>query len=109
MTLAAAMKTDAALVLSTSDMAEEVVFSPRAGKSRTIKALVERGDSDGELAVFIQKTTDLTLGVPLIDIGGDKICVSDRLGERARDFLIGTVIDRDDTGLWHIVLRQGRG
>ena len=104
-----AMATDAAFAFMDSDtFAEAVTYLPATGGSRSINAVVFRdppetpGENPGGntlmrmVEVYVYNDTTSGIGAAELNLGGDKITVTDRLGKTAENLSIKQIVSQDN-------------
>lgn len=116
MTLKAMMAADSlAVFLNTDDFAEEIVYYPRGGGARRIKAVVNRDppqfyDASGAVVAvsfIVYVSNSLTDGISTteIDTGGDRISVNRREGETILNRRVIWSVMNQDTAMVQLALK----
>ncbi len=115
MTFKQQLKNDALnTFLNFNEFAESVVYTPKGGTAKTIKAVVERqrlNPADetsnrvliNQVQIFIAK--DATYGVGSISKDGDLCLVADQPGGIDRSYRVKDILGSDD-GIWHLLLQR---
>lgn len=116
MSLKETIASDASLVfLNEDEFAEQVVYLPKGGGSRTILAVVEREpptlmDDAGNILspsfmIYVANSNVAGIASNEIDTGGDRIQITNRVNEVAKKTCtIMRMIDNDD-GMLQIAVR----
>lgn len=91
--------------------AEQVTYKPKAGGTRSIWAIIERGRVEGlgnaphgtSRKLVMNVNNDSTLGIASdeVDCGGDLVAVAVRLGASAQDRPITEILNQD-TGMMRL-------
>jgi hypothetical protein len=103
-------------VLNGNEFAEDVVYTPAGGQSKTIKAIVERRrilpaseDSNRVLVGTLEITIarDAVLGILNISKGQnpDQVLVSQVIGGSGVNFFVADILSQDE-GMWHLLLQK---
>ena len=100
--------------LNSDEFAEEILYVPVTGASRTINAIVDRrrvtpaGEDTGRILlgqVEIIISTDATEGVATIQKGIDKFSLPEVLGGISINWGIADILVHDEA-MWHILLQK---
>lgn len=100
--------------LNTSELAEEISYTPLDQDSKTINAIVVResielGSEDQgrilqkQCQIYI--ANDETAGVDSINKNGDIVSFPIRIGEDAVDWAIVDILKKDE-GMWHLLMQR---
>jgi len=104
----AVLMTDATGMAETEGPWEDIVYTPLGGVARTIKAIVVREVPDiipnaprgmtERLMIYVRNSATAGISSASLDVGGDTVTVSRRVGETARVF--GVLLPGDGKE-WH--------
>ena len=92
---------------------EDVVYTQHGGSARTLTLTVSReaptivaetNVKSAGLTLFLPRSSDATVGVLSIDIGGDRFNLASRIGGTAADHSIASIVSQDAAG-WLLRLR----
>jgi hypothetical protein len=102
------------IFLNNNEFAEEIVYTPKGGTAKTIKAIVDReqlfpaGEDSGRVLqnqVKISIATDTTYGIGTINLGGDTVDLPERIGGADVNWRIVDVLNQDE-GLWTLLAQK---
>ncbi len=105
---------DAVLTFLNSDeFSEEIVYQPKNGSPRTIKAIVDRQriSPDGETDRTLQNQIEIrianhaTYGVDAINRGGDTVILPERVGGVETTYAVVDILGEDE-GMWNLLLQK---
>lgn len=100
--------------LSGDEFAEAVVYTPKGGSPRTIKAVINRkrltpgGEESGrilqnQIEIFI--VNDGSYGVSSVNKGGDEVLFPEVLGGNDVNFVVVDILG-EDQGMWHLLVQK---
>lgn len=112
MTLRDDFVTDAAVFTETDEFGETITFKPQNGSSKSIEAVVKRGQSDtsgqdrdksvlNRAEVWFSK--DATLGSETVKKSFDKLSFPPTEDGDDVDWVILEIVNRDDPGMWRVI------
>lgn len=101
-------------LLNVDEFAEAIVYTPKNGTPKSIKAIVERrrvspaGEDSGRVLenqaeIFI--ANNATYGVTSIKKGEDKVSLPERLGQADINWIVADVLGQDD-GMWRLLCEK---
>ncbi|MFA5316198.1 MAG: hypothetical protein WC369_02100 [Dehalococcoidales bacterium] len=110
-----AIKEDAtAVFLNTNEFAETIVYTPKNGVGKSIKAIVDRerispADEDSGRVLLNQVkiliANDATYGVISIVKGTDQVSLPEVVGGTAIDWVVMDILGQDE-GMWQLLLQK---
>lgn len=100
--------------LNSDEFAEEIIYTPKGGSAKVIKALVNRKRIDpayedagriliNQSEIFI--ANDETSGAASINKGGDIVSLAEVVGGGAIDWVVADILGQDE-GVWHLLLQK---
>ena len=105
---------DAGVFLNPGEFAETILYTPKNGTAKSIKAVIERkrinpaGEDVGRILVNqseIYIANDAVAGVSAVNKGGDIVSFAETIGGAAIDWIVADILDHDE-GLWHLLVQK---
>ena len=105
---------DAGVFLNPGEFAETILYTPKNGTAKSIKAVIERkrinpaGEDVGRILVNqseIYIANDATVGVSAVNKGGDIVSFSENLAGTPIDWAVIDIIGQDEC-LWHLLVQK---
>jgi hypothetical protein len=102
------------LFLNENEFAEYIVYTPKGGVEKTIKAIVDRqrinpaGEDTGRSLqgqIEITIANNETYGISTIIKGGDKVTLPEKIGGDLIDYLVIDILAQDD-GMWRLLCQK---
>ncbi len=100
--------------LNENEFAEWIVYTPKSGTEKTIKAIVDRpraqpaGEDTGRILLneySIMIANNETYGAITINKGGDMVTLLDRIGGTLVDFRVVDILSQDE-GMFHLLIQK---
>jgi len=100
--------------LNSSEFAEDVIYTPKAGAPKPLKAVINRRRLDpafedtgrtllNQAEIFI--ANDAAAGVTSINKGGDTVSFAETIGGAAISWVVADILNQDE-GMWHLLVQK---
>jgi hypothetical protein len=100
--------------LNPLEFAEDVIYTPKAGVPKAIKAVINRKRLDpayedtgrtliNQAELFV--ANDAIAGVTSINKGGDVVSFSETIGGAAISWVVADILNQDE-GIWHLLVQK---